>query len=170
MDVFPPSAALWSRLYPQLSFKDGSAPFCIRIWKAFWFLLPAAAISGVTPSLSLESMSRPSDNTSLIMDVFPPRAALWSRLLPMSFFKDGSAPFCLSISKVLCLPQSAAFISGVKPWLLLESTSRPSDNSSFIMEVFPPSAALWSRLYPQLSFKDGSAPFLINIWKAPCWP
>ena len=170
MDGFPPCAAAWSTLNPLLLLKDGSAPFCISISKAFSLSISAAAISGVTPSLLLESMSRPSDNSLVIMDGFPPCAATWSRLYPLLLFKDGSAPFCINISKAFCLSRNAAAISGVLPSLVLESMSRPSDNSSLIMDVFPPSAAKWSRLNPPLCFKDGSAPFCINIWKAPSWP
>ena len=168
IDVFPPSAAEWRRLAPPLSFKDGSAPFCIRVWKAFCFAKTAAVISGVMPLFVLESMSRPSDNSSLIMDVFPPFAAEWRRLNPLLSFKDGSAPFCIRVWKAFCLSQYAAIISGVTPSFLLESMSRPSDNSSLIMDVFPPSAALWSRLDPSLFFKDGSAPSCIRVWKAFC--
>ena len=84
------------------------------------------------------------------MDVFPPRAAKWSRLNPLLPFKDGSAPFCISISKASCLSLKAAVISGVAATLFLESTSKPSDNSLLIMDVFPPCAAKWSGLDPSL--------------------
>ena len=170
MDVFPPSPAKWSRLYPQLSFKNGSAPFSIRVWKAFCFPKIAAVISGVARLLFLDSTSRPSDNSSLIMDVFPPSAAKWSTLYPPLSFKHGSAPFCIRIWKAFCFSQYAAVISGVTPQLHPESISRPSDNSSLIMEVFPPAATKCSRLRPQFLFKDGLAPFCSNMWKAPSWP
>ena len=170
MDGFPPCAAEWSRLNPLLSFKDGSAPFCISISKTLCLPESAAHISGVMPSSSLESTSRPSDNSLLRMDVFPPSAAKWSKLDPSLFFKDGSAPFCISISNALCLSEAAAVISGVTPSLRLESMSRPSDNSLSIMDRFPPLAAKWRKLEPLLCFKDGSAPFCISISKALCLP
>ena len=166
MDVFPPCAAKWSRLDPSLLFKDGSAPFCISISKALCLSQKAATISGVAPALFLESTSRPSDNSSLIMDVFPPLAANWSRLDPMFPFKDGSAPFCINIWKAACFPFSAATISGVTPSFSLESMSRPSDNSLLMMDVFPPFAAQWRTLPPNIHFRDESAPFSISIWKA----
>ena len=150
MDAFLPVAATWSRLDPLLSFKDGSAPFCISISKAFCLSVVAAIISGVIPKKFLESTSKPSDNSLMIMDVFPPCAAKWSRLDPSLVFKDGSAQFCISISKAPSWPLRAVYISAVVPFSSLESTSHPWDSSNSIISMFPLFAAAWIS-WPSLS-------------------
>ena len=144
MYVSPPCTAQWSRRNRLLSFKDTLAPRRNSILKALCLPARAAAISGVKPSSHLVSISRPSDNSLLIMDVFPPAAALCSRLNPLLSFKDALAPFCINIWKATSLPLSAACISGVTPSLSFEPTSNPWDSNEATISIFPLFATAWS--------------------------
>ena len=130
----------------------------------------------MTPPLSLESTSRPSDNSLVIMDVFPLSAARWSRLNPSLSFNDGSPPFCISIWKAPSRPLRAVYISGVVPLSSLESTSNPWDSSNSIISMFPffaaawiswPSLSLYSALEAQSS-KSAETVLLINVAATLC--
>ena len=101
MDVFPPSAAKWSRLDPLLLFKAGLAPFCINIWKATWWLLEAVHISGVTPSLSLESTWNPWDSNDWMISMSPLFAAAWSNRPSLSLYSALKAQSSTSAGSVL---------------------------------------------------------------------